>query len=780
MKTGKLQSQVPISGIVDDKDVITLEYYESNISGIVGVLPSGIATTDENVDWIDFNPQTLGDAAYQEGRIFYDEDENTFQFYNDVPNFLNYVNQASSVRLINNTGETISAGTVVDIHGIDGISLEMHVADAANDANKSDEGWVLAVTAEEVVDGAIGLCAFNGTILNVNTEHLTPGAPAYLNTDGLITNNRPSYPAESVLIGAAIVAHASEGVLAVKVSNDNYDYEFDGTVLERQNTNIVVHGGIVYMDVSNLADSTRDLPIQIDGTIYQLDTTTGGGDNGAARIALTDGTATVPTTQVVYVTIVGGVATLDTTGETPDVPYASIAIVSLLDAATTASDGALMNRRTTTAKAHNGRGRIAYLNERLLIESPKWVGDGITPSGSVSDNNPDRLDFSVASGTVYQVHKQDFPEISVIDDGIYLANGSGGTNGLTNFTKYFNLADLCGYVASDVVRDTKCRGNLIIFGLINKETSECKLMVNLPTTLYSDNDAQAYYDYNVSAVTSVSTDLRHTAFLIARIPYELDGLNSLTFINPVGLDEIINMLGVDVNTTGGSAGGSASFIPDLSQVLNAGASADDGAIEDVGSITSAKLTITSDAAIDIIASGNLTLSASGVVRTTELDGSEESTAVVNKGYFDDSVDNNSHVITYSKSGTISGNIVIPYADLSLTNGFYMNANGTSMSIDRVEVVLGSSSSSQATNIDVSIRSYPTTNGSQYSVGNGTLVFSKTLFQTASAATSSYYRAETADVSTITAIDDAVLFCDINTKFYTCQDIIINVFYSKVV
>lgn len=527
--------------------------------------------------YIDFIPQVEPDPDYKEARTFYNANEHSVQVHTNNEDYDFIVGQARFQRGRNETGTTINKFKVVDFHdgSSDGIGIQIHVADAVNDANKSEEGWALGVATEDILDDEYGTVAFEGTIRNVDTSSLIPGEPAYLGTNGNITNDRPNYPAESVLVGTCVFQDAINGVFAVFVQKDNYDFEFDATILERQNTTIVTDGISVWMDVTNVEDPTRDLPIQISGSIYQLNTTSGSGVGGAARVELLQGTAILPLRQQVYVDVTSGAAVLKTTAGYPAPPFAGIATAAITTAAlvnTTDKDGIVLHRRQTTSKAHDSRGRISYISERLFIESPKWWS-GCTPTAVINTGpTPDVMDMTSIAGIVYQTHRQDWPELSVVADGIYVGNGVGGDS-LDNLTKVNNLWDVMGYTSDPAkTRVTASRGNLVVWGAINKDTSECKLFVNLPNDLYGAPGNQAdncYFDVDGTADYAVADESRLTAFLIARIPYEIDG-NSIFFSNPTGKEDIINLLGNPIGIAGGAAGGGGAFIPNLTQVLGEG------------------------------------------------------------------------------------------------------------------------------------------------------------------------------------------------------------------
>lgn len=521
------------------------------------------------LEYLDFQPQDIA-PPYNEGRLFYNADENSMEVFTDNPNYPNIMGESEFARGKNESGETIPIGTAVYFMDIEsgGGGLNIYLA-SADTYNKN---WAVGFTTEEILDGEWGTCSFFGTHYNVDTSGLTPGKPAYLSTTpGQLTSNRPQFPADAILIGSPIFIDSVNGVFVSKITHDSYDVSFDGCIIERQDYNIVVEGTQVFLDLFNDADPTRNLPIQLSSSTIELDTTTGTGVGGAARVELLQGTPQNALGQIIYIDETGGVAELKTTAGYPAVPFATVAELAIQDYANVTANKPIVDRQITSDKSHDGRGRISYLTERWGISSPSWYS-GVTPTATIDTvPTPDLLDLSVLAGIVYQTHRHTFPALSVDTDGVYVLNASG-TGSLTTFQKLNNLILANEDINGNVY--TNNRMHLTIVGVINKLTSECKLAVNLPNSVYSTNDSQAYYDYNSTAVNSVPADLRFTSFLIARIPIRISsGGDSVEFINPSGLDEIINLLGTPIGVAGGGSGGGGAFIPNLTQVLAEGSDA---------------------------------------------------------------------------------------------------------------------------------------------------------------------------------------------------------------
>jgi len=535
----------------------------------------GIPTTSGAVDSIDFNFNDT--ASYTPGRVYYSDGEKTLAVHADNPDFPKRMGKLQDLFATNNTGVTITKGTCVDVHGLNDSfdGLNMHAADAQKINNNNNEGWVVGVLTEDCIDGAEATVGRYGNLFNIDTTGLIAGQPAYLGVDGNLSATRPN-PGKSILMGTAIYIHATNGIFAIAVQADDYDSKSDGTINELQGYELVADGGKVYIDVYNEEFPTHTLPAQLGGQILQLDTLTGAGVGGRARLELLLGTATSALAQKVYIDNTGGVATLKTTAGYPPMPFCTIGEISLNDYATFVANGVASNRRVSSFEVYDSKGTLAVILERLGAEFPVWRGEGCTPT-AITDETV--MNVSNTAGFVLQTRRQSFPALDISVDGCYVANGPGG-NGLDNYTKVYNLADLAGYTALDEARDNSCTGNLFGFGAVNKTTGECRIYINLPNQLKSSNDSSGrdiYYDRENTTVSSAQLALQKTAFAMFRIPYRWDH-GAMQFLDADGAPTndgagIFNLLGTPMGIVGGAAGTGSAPVPPLIDVLVEGANA---------------------------------------------------------------------------------------------------------------------------------------------------------------------------------------------------------------
>ena len=549
--TGITDGDVPTYSLAQDKFV---------------PVPGGSGTLTPVFDYVDYTNNLPSDPVHKQGRTFYDPVAKALSYYNDRTATKMAIGRELWTRTQNDNVSALANGAVVFISGVNGTNTPQIELALASGYTKDKSIHVLT---ETLPSGDGGEATRYGLVNDVNTSAFNLGDELYLSatTPGALTNVRPTWPAKPIVIGRVTIKGAS-GQILVLIEPDQFDYEFDGCAIERQDTYVVVDGGNVYAETE--LNGGGDLPVQLEGDVHLLDCTTGTGTGGRARALLTPGTDTSPQINFVYVELVAGVPTLKTSVTAPTGAFAFISFVSIWSVAKTSTDGPALHQRNTDAIEHDGRGRIAHICAKIRQLGATW-STGVTPTATITTQGAtvDDLKIEVTSGLVWQLHPQSFPALDSSVDGIWVANASGAGT-LTKYQKITNLNQCLEYSDGTAVGNGD-RFSLVIWGAVNKTTSECKLFVNLSTKGYS-TDNNGYYDVDGAAVTSVDRALFSTAFLICRIPvlYTNPGNGTLAFINPTGQSEIVTLLGTPLGASGsgGSAGGGGvSVLNDLDDVL---------------------------------------------------------------------------------------------------------------------------------------------------------------------------------------------------------------------
>ena len=135
------------------------------------------------------------------GSVNYDPAKGTMNVRNIFPGSSIQVGQEGVVFVINNTGEPIPDGKVVNITGYDATNDAMEVSLALADNVEAAE--VLGMTTTSMADGAVGLTTVFGRVNDLDTTGFIAGEIVYLSDTvaGEITATRPAIPIEIGHIG---------------------------------------------------------------------------------------------------------------------------------------------------------------------------------------------------------------------------------------------------------------------------------------------------------------------------------------------------------------------------------------------------------------------------------------------------------------------------------------------------------------------------------------------------------------------------------------------------
>jgi hypothetical protein len=132
-----------------------------------------------------------------------------------------------STRLIfsgrNNTGTTLTKGTVVYINGVSGNTALLARAIASADSTSAQ---TLGVVEFDIANNATGVVVLVGAVNNLDTSSYTEGVQLYLSgtVAGAFTSSKILAPTHLVYVGIVTRAHPTQGTIEVKVQNG---YELD-------------------------------------------------------------------------------------------------------------------------------------------------------------------------------------------------------------------------------------------------------------------------------------------------------------------------------------------------------------------------------------------------------------------------------------------------------------------------------------------------------------------------------------------------------------------------
>lgn len=151
------------------------------------------------------------------GKLIWNDTDGTLEFGAKGGNVVIQLGQEEVVRVKNDSGSAYTGGEVVYISGSNGTNLLTNLANASSEATS---GNTIGLVTEPIASNNHGFVTTFGLIRNVNTLHLTEGAPVWLaTTAGGTTSTRPSAPNHGVMLGFCLRKHAVNGVIFVRVDN---------------------------------------------------------------------------------------------------------------------------------------------------------------------------------------------------------------------------------------------------------------------------------------------------------------------------------------------------------------------------------------------------------------------------------------------------------------------------------------------------------------------------------------------------------------------------------
>lgn len=215
--------------------------------------------------------------------------------------FPNTIAQAQRLitEVYNNTGATLTKGTVVYVNGGQGNLPTVTKAIATGDATSAQ---TYGVVQTDITDNNNGYVVISGSLTDLDTQAYANGTQLYLSgtTAGAWTSTKPFAPIHLVYVGIVVRSHPTQGVVEIKIQNG---YELDELHdVSAQNPN---NGDILqYVAATDLWTKTAGNTTAIaEGTnLYFTDARARGaisltttGNNGASTYNSTTGVLNVPT-----------------------------------------------------------------------------------------------------------------------------------------------------------------------------------------------------------------------------------------------------------------------------------------------------------------------------------------------------------------------------------------------------------------------------------------------------------------------------------------------------
>lgn len=347
--------------------------------------------------------------AYLEGKVFYDNTDHTLAYYNDVNGVTVNIGQEMLVRARNNSGATITNGSVVYISGATGSNPT--IAKAKGDAAATAESVIGLVTAD-VANNSIGYVTILGLVHDVDTSAWAEGTLLYLSgtTAGALTSTRPVAPLYPVRVGYVIRQHATQGIILVRVDDSVGLSELQDVKLTAIATgDLLQYDGTIpgWKNVSQIS-----LVTQVSGILPVANGGTGGNTQATARTGIGLPTS-VQNSEYLTLGSVAGVDTITAAGTPAVTAYTANQTFRFLSAgantgaATLNIDGlgakAIM-KASATGPVALAAGDIpaAGIVLQVTYDGTQFQLVPVSSSGGISDG--DKGDIVVSSsGTVWTI-----------------------------------------------------------------------------------------------------------------------------------------------------------------------------------------------------------------------------------------------------------------------------------------------------------------------------------------------------------------------------------------
>ena len=216
-------------------------------------------------------------------------------------NFPTVVTQAQNLvtEVYNNSGATITKGTVVYINGGQG-NLPTITKAQANTEVASNQ--TIGLVRADITNNNNGFVTVAGTLIDLNTNGFSTGTTLYLSPSvaGGYTATKPTSPDHIVYVGVVVRAHPTQGVIEVKIQNTQELSESSDVLITTPTNGQILQYDSATSLWKNVAGTTSS--IAEGSNLYYTDARARGaisltttGNNGASTYNSTTGVLNVPT-----------------------------------------------------------------------------------------------------------------------------------------------------------------------------------------------------------------------------------------------------------------------------------------------------------------------------------------------------------------------------------------------------------------------------------------------------------------------------------------------------
>jgi hypothetical protein len=371
-------------------------------------------------NFIDFIEQATP-PAQQDYRLFADANRKMLAYYRNGNDFLDFIGTTQILPVFNNTGGLLTKGTAVSATGLNLGTGQIEI-EKTDSTDRALSQLFVGGLEEDIPDQGTGyalkyafLRGFNTSSWNIKDRiYVDPESP------GALTNIEPTAPNYTVLIGTVSFVNATAGIISCETraltasdTSVNIEGSLNGMATQTPDVNFVVSGGVIYADVTNKDEPTKNLPFLIGSDLYKLDTLTGGGAGGAARATIPAGTDygnMQPSTLYIYLN--SGVPTLTAATTEPSTPFVKIGQQAASNATDTDTDGIFMFRRSNNAvDLKNGvyDGGVGIIKDIIEAIREKLGSNWISGQDGTPTVNNTTIKLALSAGIGRQFRRSNIP-----------------------------------------------------------------------------------------------------------------------------------------------------------------------------------------------------------------------------------------------------------------------------------------------------------------------------------------------------------------------------------
>lgn len=261
---------------------------------------AGNVTGTQFDEYLDFKTAS-SNPSHTEGRVFYDQTRDSLAYYNSDSAMTVHTGQDSLLRVYNDSGSTITAGTPVYLTGE---SSSIPTIAPAGAASTVEVSYAVGVVSTDIADSSTGFVVTGGIVF-FDTSSLTAGERVHVGvTAGTLQEAAPSYPYFATDIGLCLVSSASGGCVYVEIEHNTFEV-FRVTGNSHFDADVTVDGDLTVNGTQTITNSNN---INLSGafnyfnsgdTIGESNTThTGTGLDDAVLTGHYDGTSSNKTFKV--------------------------------------------------------------------------------------------------------------------------------------------------------------------------------------------------------------------------------------------------------------------------------------------------------------------------------------------------------------------------------------------------------------------------------------------------------------------------------------------------